>query len=317
MTEQLRIAFAGTPAFALPCLDALIDSPHQLVAVFTQPDKPAGRGRVLTASPVKLWALEHDVPVFQPETLKDDAEQAMMAALNLDVLIVVAYGLLLPPAILTTPGYGCLNVHASLLPRWRGAAPIQHAILAGDTQTGITIMQMDSGLDTGPMLNHIACPIEPTDTSQTLHDRLSILGAEALLIALSHLHALRQKAVAQVEEGATYAPKIKKQQALIDWTQPAIQLERAVRAFIPWPVAFSFLQQERVRVWGACVIDESCSALPGTIVQVGSDGIDVATGEKVLRLLRVQLAGGSVVHAADVLNAKADLFAITNTFSNK
>lgn len=313
---MLKIAFAGTPEFAIPSLQALLNSQHTVCAVYTQLDKRAGRGRKLTGSPVKALALENDIPLFQPETLQDKTEQEMFAALNVDVLVVVAYGLLLPKRILTTPKYGCINVHASLLPRWRGAAPIQHALLAGDKETGITIMQMDEGLDTGPTLNRIICPIHSTDTFQTLYTNLAKVGSEALLIALSDVEAGRTHPKKQNEREACYAKKIKKQDAKINWNESAVQIERMIRAFYPWPMAFTEMHSRHIRVIRAAALNEKTTASPGSILRASKEGIDVATGKKILRLLELQFAGREPTSIVDILNARKEEFAPGKCFSD-
>lgn len=300
-----NIIFAGTPDFAAVSLNALIHSDHHIKAVYTQPDRPAGRGRHLTASPVKELALKHQLPIYQPLSLKDKEEQQRLANLSADVMIVVAYGLLLPKPILDAPKLGCINVHASLLPRWRGAAPIQRSILAGDAQTGITIMQMNEGLDTGPMLYKVECAISANDTSATLHDKLAELGATALLETLSRLTEI--KAEKQNEASATYAQKIKKEEALLDWHHSAVELERKIRAFNPWPVAFI---QNNIRIWEAKAIEKEIGDVqPGTILQASAVGIDVATGKGILRLLKLQLPGGKTLAVADILNSRKEEFA--------
>ena len=303
MTPPLNIVYAGTPEFAAVALAALLETPHRITAVYTQPDRPAGRGRKLKASPVKELALEHGIEVRQPENLKDPAEQTRLAALKPDVMIVAAYGLLLPAEVLAIPRLGCLNIHASLLPRWRGAAPIQRAILAGDAETGITIMQMDVGLDTGDMLYKLSTPIEESDNAQSLHDRLAALGALAITEALEGLQQGSLLAEKQDEEQACYAKKLHKAEAEIDWRQAAVQLARQVAAFNPWPVAQTLYKGEVLRVWEARALDEASARTPGSVIRADKQGIDVACGEGVLRLLRLQRPGGKPQSANDFLNA--------------
>lgn len=299
----LNIIFAGTPDFAAIALEALIMSHHNVIAVYTQPDRPAGRGRKLKASPVKVLALKHNLPVFQPASLKDPEELRRMAELEADVMVVAAYGLLLPKAVLEIPRYGCLNIHASLLPRWRGAAPIQRAILAGDSESGVTIMQMDEGLDTGAMLYKRSTPIDKMDTAQTLHDRLAKLGAEALLYTLAAFPDGLQ-AEAQDESEATYAKKLDKGEAAIDWNQPAVQIARQVNAFNPWPVAQTWLDDAVLRIWEAHALSDTSNAIPGTVFAAAKKGIDIATGEGTLRVTRLQLPGGKPLSAADFINSR-------------
>lgn len=302
----MRILFAGTPEFAVAALDVLASSLHTLVGVYTQPDRPAGRGRVLTPSPVKQRALSLKLPVYQPVTLRDPATQSELAALKPDLMVVVAYGLILPQVVLDIPRLGCINIHASQLPRWRGAAPIQRAILAGDQESGITLMQMDAGLDTGPMLLQLPCAIEPGDSAKDLHDRLAALGADALLRVLPMLEAGTHKPKPQDSTGVTYAHKIEKGEAGIDWRQPALVIARQVRAFNPWPVAASSLKGKTVRVWQARMLStESGAVTPGRIVAAGPEGVDVATGAGVLRLLQLQWPGGRVLTAAEASNGRA------------
>ena len=257
----LRIIFAGTPDFAARHLQALLDSEHQVVAVYSQPDRPAGRGQQLQASPVKQLALAHQIPVFQPKSLKKSKAQSELAALNADLMVVVAYGLILPAVVLQTPKLGCINVHGSLLPRWRGAAPIQRALWAGDLDTGVTIMQMDEGLDTGAMLSKVSLPIEPTDTSATLYDKLAEVGPKALLQALTDLPVLQQHAVVQDDRQANYAEKLSKEEAQLDFRKTAAALEREIRAFNPWPVSYLQLASQQLKVWQART--ESGTAQPG------------------------------------------------------
>lgn len=301
---MMKIIFAGTPDFALPVLQVLLESSHQLAAVYTQPDRPAGRGRHPRASPVKQLASTHDVPVLQPGTLRAAAVQAELDALHPDLIVVVAYGLILPPAVLAMPRLGCINVHASLLPRWRGAAPIQRAVLAGDSETGVTLMQMEAGLDSGPVLASRACAIEATDTGGQLHDRLARLGARLLQ---DNLDAIEQGALtARIQEEAqvTYAAKLDKREALIDWSLPATELGRRVRAFNPWPVAETRYAGRQLRIWEAGVVTSvAAGQAPGTVVQDGKQGIDVACGTGVLRLQTLQLPGARPLSAADFINA--------------
>ena len=307
MSKSLRIIYAGTPEFALPPLAALIDSGHEVVAVYTQPDRPAGRGCELRASPVKQMALEHSIAVFQPETLKSESDQNILRELKPDLMVVTAYGLLLPAAVLEIPRLGCINVHASLLPRWRGAAPIQRAILAGDDKTGITIMQMDKGLDTGDMLAVRACHINEDETGSSLHDRLMKMGADTLMAMLPDFVAGKITPQKQDEAQATYASKLNKQEASIDWSLPALQIDRCVRAYNAWPVAFTSWQKKQqrevLRVWQSAVLATTTNAAAGTVLNCGRDGIDVATGAGVLRLLQVQPSGKKIMAAADFANA--------------
>jgi methionyl-tRNA formyltransferase len=307
----LNIIFAGTPEFALPSLQALWGSEqHRVIAVYTQPDRPKGRGRRLLMSPIKQLALEKNIPVCQPKTLRDSEEQKKLAVWQPELMVVVAYGLILPQAVLSIPTLGCINVHASLLPRWRGAAPIQRAILAGDKNTGISIMQMDAGLDTGPILQKVTCPIEKTDTSQTLQDRLAKLGARALLTSLSAIQQGKYQLHPQETSGSTYAKKIDRQEAEIDWQQDAETIERMIRAFNPKPVAYTFLDQLLLRVWSARIIEETGNSTlrPGIIIQAGAQGIDIMTGGGILRLVQIQLAGSRCLPVAEVLHAKSHLF---------
>jgi methionyl-tRNA formyltransferase len=307
MTSRLRLVFAGTPEFALPCLDACLAAPTDVVAVYTQPDRPAGRGRKLTPSPIKRRALDAGVPVEQPETLKGTGAQAKLASYAPDLMIVVAYGLILPKKVLAIPRLGCWNVHASLLPRWRGAAPIQRAILAGDVETGVDLMQMEAGLDTGPVLIERRTPIGADETGGSLHDRLAALGADALAEGLARIakgETLTPKA--QSETGVEYAHKLDKSEARIEWSQPAAAIERKVRAFDPWPVAEADIDGERLRIWSARAIDERNDAAPGTIVATTRDALDIATGDGVLRILEVQRDGGRRVSVRDWINARRD-----------
>lgn len=288
----------------MPALEALVASRHRVAAVYTQPDRPAGRGQQLAMSAVKQCALRHSLQVEQPQTLRDPTAVERLAQLQPDVMVVVAYGLILPANVLAVPRMGCLNIHASLLPRWRGAAPIHRALLAGDSQTGVTIMQMDVGLDTGPMLLERTTPIASDDSASSLHDRLAQMGAQALLETIDGLLDGSIVPRAQPVEGATYAAKIRKEEAAIDWTRPAAELDRQVRAFNPWPVAETRWNGQQLRVWQANPLKESTSASPGTLLGGDASGIRVATGSGVLNLTRVQLAGRKAVSAAEFLNAQ-------------
>jgi methionyl-tRNA formyltransferase len=304
MDRTLKILFAGTPEFAVPSLQALLTSEHQVCAVFTQPDRPAGRGRKLTASPVKDLAETAGVPVHQPSTLRDPGVQREIGALNHDLMVVAAYGLLLPRPVLEIPSLGCVNVHASLLPRWRGAAPIQWAILAGDAKTGVTIMQMDEGLDTGAMLLQQELEIHPTETAATLHDRLATLGAEVLLETLGDMALGRMTPMVQDAARVTYAPKLRKDDAWLDWDQSALELERKVRAFNPWPVSATRFRDKTLRIWAAHALPDASNrqGRPGQVFADGH-GLDVACGEGRLRLAQVQLPGKRPVPVAAFLNA--------------
>jgi methionyl-tRNA formyltransferase len=295
----------------------LIDSEHQLLAVYTQPDRPAGRGKKLQASPVKRLAEGAGLPVYQPASLRDIAAQQRLAELAADVLVVVAYGLILPQAVLDAPRLGCLNVHASLLPRWRGAAPIQRAIEAGDDESGITIMQMDAGLDTGGMLATANVPIDGNTTAASLHDQLATRGAPLLLQVLGDLPAYQHRVCIQDDDLATYASKIQKYEAQIDWRQDAQLLERHVRAFNPFPVCFSTLGNDRVKIWQARVASSVVSGeAPGTILQADREGIVVNCGSGQLTIARLQLPGGKPLSAQQMLNARGELFAPGQQFSS-
>jgi methionyl-tRNA formyltransferase len=310
--NSLNIIFAGTPAFSAVILQALLQSEHHIEAVYTQPDRPAGRGRKLTASQVKILALENQLPIYQPITLRDSAEQKKLADLAADVMVVVAYGLLLPQAVLNLPRLGCINIHASLLPRWRGAAPIQRAILAGDTMTGITIMQMEAGLDTGPILQVEKCAINSQDTSATLHARLAEIGAAAILKTLGEIASGKVISIPQDNAKATYAHKIKKEETQLDWHLSAAELDCKIRAFNPWPVATLHCANEAVRIWEASVFEaDTENYVPGTIVSVDANaGICVATGLHFLQIKKLQFAGGRILTASEVLNARQEKFLV-------
>jgi len=300
----LRVLFAGTPEFALPALQILIESGCDIVAVLTQPDRPAGRGKQLRASPVKQLALENGLDVLQPESLKDAGWQEKLATLHPDLMVVVAYGLMIPAWLLDLPSHGCWNIHASLLPRWRGAAPIQRAIEAGDEQTGVCIMQIELTLDTGPVYQCLATTIEPDDTAGSLHDRLSVLGASALNNCLEMLAANTLPApVAQDDARAVYAAKLSKAEAQLDWNLPAAVLERRIRAFNPWPVAWCEMNGERVRIWRAVVADEDVDCKPGELC-AGRRTLLVGTGDKVLEITELQRPGGQRMTAEQYLNAQ-------------
>jgi methionyl-tRNA formyltransferase len=304
LTQPLRIVFAGTPEFSVPALDALHAAGHQVLAAYTQPDRPAGRGRVLTAGPVKQRALELGIAVEQPATLRTADAVGRLAAYGADLMVVVAYGLILPQSILDVPRLGCLNIHGSLLPRWRGAAPIHRALLAGDAFTGVTIMKMDAGLDTGPMLLLRQTDIGARETSGQLHDRLAVLGAQAVVDAIDGWTAGRIAPVAQPAEGATYAAKIRKEEALIDWAQSAAAIDRQVRAFNPWPVAETRWRGQQLRIWEATAVNsQSATAAPGVVIEARDGRIVVATGEGALHLETLQLPGRKPTRAAEFLNA--------------
>ena len=306
--NKLKLIFAGTPDFAARHLAALLSSDHEVVAVYTQPDKPAGRGQKLTASPVKELALAHSLPVYQPASLRNEAAQAELAALGADLMVVVAYGLILPKAVLDTPRLGCLNVHGSLLPRWRGAAPIQRAIWAGDAETGVTIMQMDVGLDTGAMIRKVSCPIAFDETSASLYDKLAELGPQALVDTLGAMAAGDTAAEAQDDGLANYAQKLSKEEARIDWSMEAVAIERCIRAFNPWPISWFEVAEQTIKVWQAEVIDSDHGQSAGTLLKADKQGIDVATGKGVLRLLTLQPPGKKAMSVPDLLNSRRDWF---------
>lgn len=308
MSDSLRIIFAGTPDFAARHLGALLSSQHQIVGVFTQPDRPAGRGNKLTPSPVKVLAEQHDIPVFQPKSLRPEENQHLVADLNADIMVVVAYGLILPASVLAMPRLGCINVHGSLLPRWRGAAPIQRSLWAGDAKTGVTIMQMDVGLDTGDMLHKIECDIQPEDTSATLYDKLAQLGPQGLLVTLQQLAEGTAQPEVQDEAQVTYAEKLSKEEAKLDWSLSAVQLERCIRAFNPWPVSYFVVDEQPIKVWQAQVLATVDNAAPGTIIHADKHGIQVATVDGVLNITQLQPAGKKAMSAADLLNSRREWF---------
>ncbi|PMG60153.1 MULTISPECIES: methionyl-tRNA formyltransferase [Vibrio] len=321
MGQSLRIVFAGTPDFAARHLAALLSSEHEVIAVYTQPDRPAGRGKKLTASPVKNIALENNIPVYQPENFKSDEAKQELADLNADIMVVVAYGLLLPQAVLDTPRLGCINVHGSILPRWRGAAPIQRSIWAGDKETGVTIMQMDIGLDTGDMLSIATLPIEATDTSASMYEKLAGLGPDALVECLADIASGKAVAEKQDDELANYAKKLSKEEAKIDWNDSAEHIERCVRAFNPWPMSHfaivdsSSSDEKSIKVWQTRVDEESTSAPAGSIIKADKTGIYVATGDKVLVLEQLQVPGKKAMSVQDILNSRASWFEVGTQLS--
>ncbi|KGQ64649.1 methionyl-tRNA formyltransferase [Gallibacterium anatis 7990] len=312
--KPLNIIFAGTPDFAAQHLQALLASQHQVIAVYTQPDKPAGRGKKLQPSAVKQLALAHNLPIFQPKSLRKEEAQQQLAQLNADVMVVVAYGLILPKAVLAMPRLGCLNVHGSLLPRWRGAAPIQRAIWAGDEQTGVTIMQMDEGLDTGDMLHKVSCEISKDETSASLYQKLATLAPQALIEVLDHLEEGKYPPQAQQNEFSNYAEKLSKEEAKLDWSLPAVQLERCIRAFNPWPI--SWLQttdaqgnNQILKVYQATVLPHQ-NQTAGTVLQANKQGIQIATADGVLNITQLQPAGKKPMVVQDFLNGRSDWFEV-------
>ncbi|CAK1756957.1 methionyl-tRNA formyltransferase [Vibrio crassostreae] len=315
MSQSLRIVFAGTPDFAARHLAALLSSEHEVIAVYTQPDRPAGRGKKLTASPVKNIALENDIPVYQPENFKSDEAKQELAELNADIMVVVAYGLLLPQVVLDTPRLGCINVHGSILPRWRGAAPIQRSIWAGDKETGVTIMQMDIGLDTGDMLSIATLPIEATDTSASMYEKLAGLGPDALVECLSDIASGKTVAEKQDDELANYAKKLSKEEARINWSDDAAHIERCVRAFNPWPMSHFEAAENSIKVWQSRVAEQASDKPAGTILQADKTGIYVATGQGVLVLEQLQVPGKKAMSVQDILNSRASWFEVGTQLS--
>ena len=300
--KSLNIVFAGTPEFGIPCLDAIMSSKHNLQAVYTQPDRPAGRGRKLQASAVKEWATAKNIQVFQPLNFKIQENIDELAALKPDLMVVIAYGLILPQKVLSIPNFGCINVHASLLPRWRGASPIQHAILYGDKETGVTIMQMDKGMDTGAMLKEISCPIN-NDTSSSLNLRLSEIAAPPLLETIDNIANSNIISTPQDENLATYAPKISKIDAKINWNKPAIEIDCQIRAFNPWPITYTEVDDTVIRIYKATIIPEEHNKKPGTILSLDKKGILVATGKDALLIEQIQFPGAKALSVADWLLA--------------
>ncbi|CDT53004.1 Methionyl-tRNA formyltransferase [Vibrio coralliirubri] len=315
MSQSLRIVFAGTPDFAARHLAALLSSEHEVVAVYTQPDRPAGRGKKLTASPVKNIALENNIPVYQPENFKSDEAKQELAELNADIMVVVAYGLLLPQVVLDTPRLGCINVHGSILPRWRGAAPIQRSIWAGDKETGVTIMQMDIGLDTGDMLSIATLPIETTDTSASMYEKLAGLGPDALVECLADIASGKTVAEKQDDELANYAKKLSKEEARINWSDEAAHIERCVRAFNPWPMSHFEAAENSIKVWQSRVAEQTSDKPAGTILQADKTGIYVATGQGVLVLEQLQVPGKKAMSVQDILNSRASWFEVGTQLS--
>lgn len=306
----LKIVFAGTPEFAATVLAALIPGPHQVIAAYSQPDRPAGRGRKLTASPVKQLAQQHQIPVYQPLNFKDPADVKTLADLQADIMVVVAYGLILPKQVLDTPRLGCINVHASLLPRWRGAAPIQRAVCAGDTESGVTIMQMDAGLDTGDMLLKVTTPITPNQTAGELHDQLAETGANACVEVLAQFASTGVTPVPQNEAEANYAHKLSKADGLIDWRQPAQVLHDQIRGLHPWPGSHTTLEGKPVRIHGSRLVqaNHAQSADPGEILHASPEGLQIMTGKGVISLTHIQLPGAKAISVKDLLNARQDSF---------
>ncbi len=299
----LTIVFAGTPSFAVPVLEKLLTSEHQIIAVYTQPDRPAGRGRQLSASPVKQVAQQHALPIYQPESLRDTTAQQQLAALHPDVMVVVGYGMILPEVVLNIPKYGCLNVHPSLLPKWRGATPVQSAILAGDTETGVAVMQLDKGMDSGDILQCETTTIGAEETSGELYDRLFTQGADLLLRTLADVETQQVKARPQQHDQATFAKKITKAQAEIDWQLPASKIHQQIRAFNPWPVAYTYFKQQPLKIWQASPVAGDTDDAPGTIVEVSKTALDIATGQGILRLQKVQQPGKKAMAIKDFINA--------------
>ncbi len=304
----LRIVFAGTSEFAVPALQALYETDNDLVGIYTQPDRPCGRGQKLCGSVVKQFALEHNLSLYQPETLKNVDARQQLKSLNADIMVDVAYGLLLPEQVLQMFRFGCINIHPSLLPRWRGPAPIQHALLAGDTETGVTIMQVDTGWDTGDILLQSKFSINLDDTTATLIEKLSNLGAELLLKVITDIEQNKIIAMPQDEAQSCYAPKITKQDAKLDWNLSAVELARQIRAYNPWPVSYTEIDTTIIRIWHAKAIITETRDSPGTIINTDKNGIDIATGSGILRVFELQLPGGKILPVVAILNSKRDLF---------
>lgn len=307
MSTPLRIVFAGTPEFASVHLSSILaQNKYQVVGVYTQPDRPAGRGKKLMASPVKALALQHNIPVFQPASLKTEEAQAVLAALKPDLMVVVAYGLLLPQAVLDIPTLGCINSHASLLPRWRGAAPIQRAIQAGDKETGVTVMQMEAGLDTGPMLLKVSTPISDKDTGGSLHDRLAELGSKAIVEAINGLINRQLKPISQDDSLANYAHKLNKEEALINWHQTASEINYTIRAFNPWPLCYTSIQDTPIKILEAFLVDRQ--GKPADILEINKEGLIVACGKQAICITKLQLPNSKPLPFWDVYNGHKALF---------
>jgi methionyl-tRNA formyltransferase len=313
--KPLKIIFAGTPAFALPCLQALFQAGHEIKAVYTQPDRPAGRGQKPQASVIKEWAMRQQLAIFQPESLKSDTVQAQLQSHQADVMVVVAYGLILPPAVLTIPRLGCVNVHGSILPQWRGAAPVQYAILAGDPETGVTIMQMDKGMDTGDILKVIRCPIQPKDTAESLLEHLSQLAPAALLETLEQLDQNTIQALPQAHHLATYAHKIKKTDAQIDWSQAASKIDCQIRGYYPWPIAYTHFQNQSIKIHAAQILKgQKSSKPPGTIVAIHDTQVQVATGDDLIAIEVWQFPNMKKMSIKDWRNGHSHLLALGSVF---
>ena len=322
--KPLNIVFAGTPDFAASVMTAILNSPHNIIACYTQPDRPAGRGRKLTASPVKALAQEHNIPVYQPLNFKQDEDLSQLQALNADLMVVVAYGIILPKAVLEAPKLGCINVHASLLPRWRGAAPIQRAIAEGDKETGVTIMQMDEGLDTGAMISKATTAISLSDTGGSLHDRLAELGAQACVSSLDALSAGDRNAEPQDDNLANYAHKLSKEEGRIQWGLPNQQVYNLIRAFNPWPVSHTEMDDKKVRLFDVELVDTKTSDTevinsnpqhaPGTILEANKQGLTIATGSGAIRITRMQLSGAKQLPVTDILNSRKEQFSVGKQF---
>lgn len=304
----MKIIFAGTPKFAIPALQKIINSNHEICAVYTRPDKPAGRGQKLTPTPVKVVAEEHNLPIYQPKTLKAIEAQEEMKSLNPDILINVAYGMLLPEEILNIPKFGCINIHPSMLPLYRGAAPIQRAIESCDDVTGVTIMKMDIGLDTGDIYKQEIMPIEKNDTSETLAKKASEVGARLLLDVITEIENGTDKPTKQDDDKSTYANKLTKEEGKIDWNKSAKEIDCMIRAFIPWPVAYTEIDDKYIRVWEAEVIEEKTTEKPGAIIEANKKGVKIATSNGILSLLKIQLPNKKPLLISDVLNANQNLF---------